>query len=59
MEGDPFELEVVEVFDQPRRAMENRILVTPTLLARGRRVVGDLDDPTLLDYFLRAVSESS
>ena len=56
-ERHPFILEIVEVFEQPLRALENRILVTPTLLVRAstRHVVGDLGDANLLDYFLQSV----
>ncbi len=49
-----FALEVVNVFDDPDRALSNRVLVTPTLLApaSARRLVGDLSQTTQLMYFL-------
>jgi circadian clock protein KaiB len=49
-----FELEIIDVFEQPSRALQERVLATPTLLASasGMRVVGDLSDETLLDHFL-------
>ena len=52
-----FALEVVNVFDQPDRALESRVLVTPTLLApdSGRRLVGDLSGKTQLAYFLQGL----
>jgi circadian clock protein KaiB len=58
---NPFQLEVVDVFAQPLRALQERVLVTPTLLVQpgARRIVGDLADANLLDYFLRSVSAAS
>lgn len=46
-EGD-FELEIVDIFEQPLRAIEDHILVTPTLLILTpprALVVGDLSQP--------------
>lgn len=56
-EAGTFALETVDVFAAPARALHDRVLVTPTLLAPhcGRRVVGDLNDASLLDYFLQAL----
>jgi circadian clock protein KaiB len=56
-EDDAFELETVDVFADPARALRERVLVTPTLLATacGRRIVGDLSDPALLLYFLQSI----
>lgn len=46
--GVQYELEVVDVDDDPMRAEEDRILVTPTLMRLSPppqlRVVGDLSD---------------
>jgi len=49
-----FELEIINVFDDPDRALAARVLVTPTLLAPqcARRIVGDLSEKAQLDYFL-------
>lgn len=45
---DRYDLEVVDVYQQPRRAEEDGILATPTLIKRLplplRRLVGDLSD---------------
>jgi circadian clock protein KaiB len=42
------ELEIVDVLDQPRRALADGVIVTPTLLKLSpppvQRVVGDLSD---------------
>jgi circadian clock protein KaiB len=53
-----FALQVIDIFEDPERVLSERVLVTPTLLAQpsGRRVVGDLSDPTILDFFLRALA---
>jgi len=55
--SDAFSVEIVEIFGQPARALRSRVLLTPTLLADAstRRVVGDLGDPSLLDYFLKSL----
>lgn len=54
-----FALELVSVSEAPMRALRERVLITPTLIADGRpgRVVGDLSDPVLLDYFLESVED--
>jgi circadian clock protein KaiB len=42
---DSWQLEVVDIFSNPKRALEDKILVTPTLLKLGTpdvRIVGDL-----------------
>jgi len=45
---DQHEIEIVDVFQTPKRALEDRILMTPTLLklapAPQRRIVGTLKD---------------
>jgi hypothetical protein len=53
-----FHVEIVEIFGQPARALRARVLLTPTLLAdaSGRRVVGDLSDHGMLDYFLTSLT---
>jgi circadian clock protein KaiB len=52
-----FDLEIVNVYDDPDRALSNRVLVTPTLLApaAARRLVGDLSEKTQLHYFLQGL----
>ncbi len=45
--GPGCELEVVDILDEPARAVEDRVLVTPTLINLAdpsRRVAGNLDD---------------
>jgi len=53
-----FVLEVVNVSDDPDRALAERVLVTPTLLAPAyrRRLVGDLREQLQLSYFLLGLS---
>jgi circadian clock protein KaiB len=53
LDGDPRQevlLEIVDVFEEPERALEDGVWVTPTLvrLEPGpvRRIVGSLDGPT-------------
>lgn len=51
---DRHEIEIVDVFKEPRRALEDHILMTPTLLklapAPKRKIIGTLKDtPTVLD----------
>lgn len=52
-----FDLEIVDVFTEPRRLLREGILVTPTLLEKGlgQRVIGDLSNASLLDYFLESL----
>jgi len=52
-----FSLEIVNVFEDPDRALAERVLVTPTLLApaSARRLVGDLSEKSLLHYFLQGL----
>jgi circadian clock protein KaiB len=52
-----FALEIVNVFDDPDRALSARVLITPTLLAPdfARRLVGDLSERTQLHYFLQGL----
>ncbi len=52
-----FALEIVNVFDDPDRALSARVLVTPTLLAPdfARRLVGDLSQKAQLLYFLQGL----
>ncbi len=47
------EIEVIDVFKEPKRALEDRILMTPTLLklapGQKQRIIGTLSDtPTVL-----------
>jgi circadian clock protein KaiB len=52
-----FLLEIVNVYDDPERALSNHVLVTPTLLApaASRRMVGDLSEKRQLHYFLQGL----
>jgi circadian clock protein KaiB len=56
-----FVLEIVNVADDPERALMERVMVTPTLLApdSARRIVGNLSEETQLDYFLRGLAPAS
>jgi len=53
-----FRLEIVNVFENAGRAIADRVLVTPTLLAPGtsRRLVGDLSEKGQLRYFLQSLA---
>jgi circadian clock protein KaiB len=57
MNDRTFALEIVNVFDDPDRALSNRVLITPTLLApvSARRLVGDLSQKMQLRYFLQGL----
>lgn len=52
-----FQLEIVDVFENAGRAIADRVLVTPTLLApsNSRRLVGDLNEKSQLLYFLQSL----
>jgi circadian clock protein KaiB len=52
-----FAFEIVNVFEFPDRALSNRVLVTPTLVAPScaRRLIGDLSEPSQLHYFLQTL----
>jgi circadian clock protein KaiB len=56
-----FALEIVNVFEDSERALNDRVFVTPTLLAPAvsRRLVGDLSETAQLNYFLKALSENA
>jgi circadian clock protein KaiB len=57
-----YSLDVVDVLREPRRALADGILVTPTLVrvapGRARRIIGDLSDEATvveaLDLFARS-----
>jgi circadian clock protein KaiB len=53
-------LETVDAFDDPERALRERVFITPTLIAVkcALRVVGDLSDREQLAYFLRSVRDA-
>jgi circadian clock protein KaiB len=53
-----FQLEIVDVFEAPERAIADRVLVTPTLIAQGTapRLVGDLSETSMLNYFLQRLA---
>jgi circadian clock protein KaiB len=61
MSDRAFALEIVNVYDDPDRALVNRVLVTPTLLAPAcaRRLVGDLSEKMQLRYFLQGLPATS
>jgi circadian clock protein KaiB len=50
--SDSYDLEIVDMFIDPERALTDRIIVTPTLLklfpSPARRMIGDLSDTNLL-----------
>jgi circadian clock protein KaiB len=52
-----FDFEIVNVFEFPERALDNRVLVTPTLVAPScaRRLIGDLSEASQLHYFLQTL----
>lgn len=60
-----YELEIVDVLEDPQRAEDERILATPTLIKQLppplRRVIGDLSDKdkVLLGLEVRPVSSNS
>ncbi|WP_166805050.1 circadian clock KaiB family protein [Nitrosococcus wardiae] len=51
-----YTVEVIDVFKAPQRALEDRVIVTPTLLYCAvqppRRLVGNLSDGRALEAFL-------
>ncbi len=53
----PFVLEIVNVHEDATRALEERVIVTPTLFAPAsrRRLVGDLSRESHLYYFLQGL----
>jgi circadian clock protein KaiB len=57
-----YDLEVVDVYQQPELAEDDRILATPTLVRRLplplRRLVGDLSDPERVLGRLNLYSET-
>ena len=46
--GDDYQLEVVDVLEQPQRAEQDKVLATPTLVRSSphpvRKIIGDLSD---------------
>lgn len=54
--GSSYELEIVDVAEDPERADRDRVLATPTLIKEGplpmRRVVGDMSDVEQVLYGL-------
>jgi circadian clock protein KaiB len=59
MPPDAFRLEIVNVSEQPERALDVRVMVTPTLIAPGYagRLVGDLSERERLRYFLETLTK--
>lgn len=60
--GPAVELEIIDIFSEPHKALANDVIVAPTLIGidpRGRTtMVGDLADSAELHGFLEAVSTS-
>jgi hypothetical protein len=56
-EPGAFDLEIVDVFADPRRILREGVLVTPTLVAKdlGSRVAGDPSNGSRLDYFFESL----
>lgn len=56
-------IEIVDVLEQPLRALEERIYMTPTLVALGpgrvRRIVGTLEDGCALQRALGIVTDGT
>jgi hypothetical protein len=52
-----FKLETIDVFSDPQRLLRESVFATPTLVATdlARRVVGDLSDASLLEFFLQTL----
>ena len=63
MGGERPELEIVDVFTQPRRAVTDGVIVTPTLIGlRGTlrlTLIGDLTDAAKLHGLLRELVTSA
>lgn len=60
LDGDAYQLEIVDVLQEPLRALEAGILVTPTLVGVGRvavSIVGTLDDHESVRRALGLVDE--
>lgn len=61
--SEPYELNIVDVLEQPELAEEARILATPTLLKSNpppaRQVVGDLSDREQVLLWLSLVPEAT
>jgi len=60
---DRFELEIVDVYQQPQMIQEEQILATPTLIkyqpAPLRRIIGDMSDTHRLCFGLGLTYEST
>jgi circadian clock protein KaiB len=58
--ADRFNLEIIDVFTEPRRAIRDGVIVTPTLIAiwpAGRSVImGDLTDTAQLSGLLATLA---
>jgi hypothetical protein len=52
-----FKLEIIDVYSDPLRLLRESVFATPTLVATdlARRVVGDLSDASLLEFFLQSL----
>ena len=61
--SDRCDLEIIDVYEPPQQAEEDRILATPTLVKEGpppvRRIVGDLSRTTDVLKALEIAPESS
>lgn len=54
--GDRHEIEVIDLFGDPLRALTDKVLLTPTLVVNNagstRRIVGDLSETSMLLDFV-------
>jgi circadian clock protein KaiB len=61
-EGGALELEIVDVFTHPKRALTDGVIVTPTLIAivaNGRKtIMGDLTDGAKLKLLLASLQNA-
>jgi circadian clock protein KaiB len=55
------DVEIIDVFVEPMRALKERVMATPTLLVEGREatgvLIGDLSDTEMLTNFLKTALE--
>lgn len=60
---DRHSIEIIDVFQAPKRAMADRILMTPTLMllvpTPPRRIVGTLSQPDVLMHVLGLESQAA
>lgn len=60
--SERYQLEVVDIFEQPLRALDDKVLLTPTLIktAPGPRLVliGDLRDKEMVRLALQVIDQT-